>query len=126
LDILTSGTHLHITTWVIGIVLFLIAAFMNRESKGRKILHMVLRLFYILIIITGLALFIAYSSRDAMEYGLKFLFGLLTIGMMEMVLVRSKKQKPTTLFWVLFVVFLFVTMFFGFKLPIGIHFLANL
>jgi len=41
-----------------------------------------------------------------------------------MVLVRSKKQKPVTLFWVLFAVFLFVTMFFGFKLPVGINFLA--
>lgn len=123
MDFLTDTTHLHITTWVIGIVLFLVAAFMNRESKGRKIVHMILRLFYILIIISGLALFIAHSSFDAMQYGLKFLFGLLTIGMMEMVLVRSKKQKPVTLFWVLFAVFLFVTMFFGFKLPIGIDFL---
>ena len=124
MDFLTDTTHLHITTWVIGIVLFLVAAFMNRDSKGRKIVHMILRLFYILIIITGLALFIEWSSSDAMQYGLKFLFGLLTIGMMEMVLVRSKKQKPVTLFWVLFAVFLFVTMFFGFKLPVGINFLA--
>ena len=124
MDFLTETTHLHITTWVIAIVLFLAASFMNRESKGRKIVHMVLRLFYILIIITGLALFIEHSSFDAMQYGMKFLFGVLTIGMMEMVLVRSKKQKPVTLFWVLFVVFLLVTMFFGFKLPVGINFLA--
>ena len=123
MDFLTETTHLHITTWVVGIVLFLVAAFMNRESKGRKIVHMILRLFYILILITGLALFIEWSSSDAMQYGMKFLFGLLTIGMMEMVLVRSKKQKPVTLFWVLFAVFLFVTMFFGFKLPVGFDFL---
>ena len=123
MDFLTETTHLHITTWVVGIVLFLVAAFMNRESKGRKIVHMILRLFYILILITGLALFIEWSSSDAMQYGMKFLFGLLTIGMMEMVLVRSKKQKSVTLFWVLFAVFLFVTLFFGFKLPVGFDFL---
>lgn len=117
---LTDTTHLHITTWVIGIVLFLAAAFMARESKGRKIVHMILRLFYILIIITGLTLFIEHSSYDAMLYGLKFLFGLVTIGMMEMVLVRSKKQKSVTMFWVLFAVSLFVTMFLGFLLPIGL------
>lgn len=97
---------------------------MNPESKGRKILHMVLRLFYILVIITGLALFIAHSSYDAMEYGLKFLFGLLTIGMMEMVLVRGKKGKSVTLFWILFAVFLLASMFYGFRLPIGFRFLA--
>ncbi|WP_203332404.1 YisL family protein [Planococcus beigongshangi] len=124
MDFLTETTHLHITTWVIAILLFLAAAFMNPESKGRKISHMVLRLFYILIIITGLALFIEWSSADPMQYGIKFLFGILTIGMMEMVLVRSKKQKPVTLFWILFAVFLLVTMFFGFKLPIGFNFLA--
>ena len=117
---LTDTTHLHITTWVIGIVLFLAAAFMARESKGRKIVHMVLRLFYIMIIITGLTLFIEHSSADAMMYGLKFLFGIVTIGMMEMVLVRSKKQKPVTMFWALFAVSLFVTMFLGFLLPIGL------
>lgn len=124
MEFLTETTHLHITTWVIALVLFIVAAMMNRESKGRKISHMILRLFYILIIITGLALFIEWSSSDAMQYGLKFLFGILTIGMMEMVLVRSKKQKPVTLFWVLFAVFFFVTLFFGFKLPVGINFLA--
>lgn len=117
---LTDTTHLHITTWVIGIVLFLVAAFMAHESKGRKIVHMVLRLFYILIIISGLALFIEWSSSDPMVYGLKFLFGIVTIGMMEMVLVRSKKQKPVGMFWALFALSLFITMFLGFLLPIGL------
>lgn len=124
MDFLTETTHLHITTWVIAIVLFLAAAFMNPESKGRKIVHMILRLFYILIIITGLALFIEWSSSDAMQYGIKFLFGILTIGMMEMVLVRGKKGKSVTMFWILFAVFLLVTMFYGFRLPIGFNFLA--
>jgi len=122
LSIFTDTTHLHITTWVIAIVLFLIAAFMQRDSKGRKILHMVLRLFYILIIITGLTLFIEWSSSDPMVYGIKFLLGILTIGMMEMVLVRSKKQKPVTMFWALFALFLFATMFVGFMLPVGMDF----
>lgn len=124
MDFLTDTTHLHITTWVVALALFFAAAFMGSGNKGQKIVHMILRLFYILIIITGLALFIEWSSSDAMQYGMKFLFGILTIGMMEMVLVRSKKQKPVTLFWILFAVFLLVTMFFGFKLPVGFNFLA--
>ena len=122
MSIFTDTTHLHITTWVIAVILFLVAAFMQRDSKGRKILHMVLRLFYILIIITGLTLFIEWSSSDPMLYGIKFLLGILTIGMMEMVLVRSKKQKPVTMFWALFAVFLFATMFVGFMLPVGLDF----
>ncbi|ANU27746.1 YisL family protein [Planococcus versutus] len=122
MGILTDTTHLHITTWVVAVILFLVAAFMQRDSKGRKIVHMVLRLFYVLIIITGLALFIEWSSSDPMTYGIKFLLGLLTIGMMEMVLIRSKKQKPVTMFWALFVLFLLATMFIGFMLPVGLDF----
>ena len=124
MDFLTNATHVHITTWVVALILFFVAAIMANGSKGQKITHMILRLFYVLIIITGVALFIEYMDYDAMLYGMKFLGGILVIGMMEMVLVRTKKQKPTTMFWILFFVFLFITMFLGFKLPMGFNFLA--
>ncbi|MHA6258436.1 YisL family protein [Sporosarcina sp. CAU 1771] len=120
MDFLSDTTHLHILTWVVGVVLFLVATGMAKGSKGRKITHMITRLFYVLIIISGLLLFMRHSSLDAALYGVKFLLGVLTIGMMEMVLVRSSKDKSTTMFWVLFAIFLFATMFIGFKLPIGI------
>lgn len=116
MSFLTDSTHLHITTWVVAIVLFLIAAL----GKNSKVIHMVLRLFYILIIITGAALFYTTMSYGmGMEYGIKFILGILTIGMMEMVLVRKSKDKPTTVVWILFAIFLFATLFYGFKLPMG-------
>jgi len=124
LDFLAS-THLHITTWVIGIILFFVAVTMTNGSKGQKITHMVLRLFYVFIILTGVALFMAGMDFDmGMLYGFKLIGGVLIIGMMEMILVRMKKQKATTMFWILLFVFLFITMFLGFKLPMGINFLA--
>lgn len=122
MDFLTSTTHLHITTWVVGIVLFLVAALNGKGSKG---LHMALRLFYILIIITGGALFMAAMDYgQGMLYGIKFLLGIGVIAMMEMVLVKKKKNKSTTVFWVLFAIFLFATLYVGFKAPMGIAFLA--
>lgn len=123
MDFLTSTTHLHITTWVITIILFLVAAFV--QNKG---LHMTLRLFYILVIITGGALFMEGMKYEGygFEYGIKLLFGILLIGMMEMVLMRKSKNKSTTVFWVLFGIFLFLTLFVGFKLPMGMNFLMNL
>ena len=124
MDFLAS-THLHITTWVIGIILFFVAVTMTNGSKGQKITHMVLRLFYVFIILTGVALFmLGMDSEMGMLYGFKLIGGVLIIGMMEMILVRMKKQKATTMFWVLLFVFLFITMFLGFKLPMGINFLA--
>lgn len=124
LDALASSTHFHIFTWVVGIILFLVAAVMANGTKGRKITHMIARLFYVLIVISGALLFFKYSSADAALYGVKFLLGLLTIGMMEMVLVRSDKGKSITGVWILFFVFLFATMFLGFKLPVGISWFA--
>lgn len=116
MDFLTSTTHLHITTWVIALVLFFLAAFGIVKSKG---VHHALRLFYILAIVSGGALY----EPSIGDYHVKATFGLLTIVMMEMVLVRTKKQKPTTIFWVLFAIFLFLTLFYGFKLPMGFNFL---
>jgi len=121
LDFLSNSTHIHIFTWVVGIILFLVAASMPIDSKGRKITKMILRVFYILIIISGLALFLRWMSNDSALYGVKFLFGILTIGMMEMVFARQNKQKPAQIAWILFVVSLLITMFLGFKLPVGLH-----
>ncbi|MDN4606849.1 YisL family protein [Sporosarcina highlanderae] len=120
---LSDTTHFHIFTWVVGIIVFLVAAVMANGTKGKKITHMIARLFYVLIIISGVALFIkGMDYGRGAEYGIKFLLGLVTIGMMEMVLVRSAKGKSVTMFWVLFFVFLLATMFLGFKLPMGFEF----
>lgn len=123
MDFLSSTPHFHIFTWVVGIIIFLVSAVMANGTKGKKITHMIARLFYVLILISGVALFIkGMDYGRGAEYGIKFLLGLLTIGMMEMVLVRSEKGKKVTTFWILFFVFLFATMFYGFKLPMGMNF----
>ncbi|WP_153732006.1 YisL family protein [Sporosarcina obsidiansis] len=121
---LTDTTHFHILTWVVGIVLFLVSASMASGTKGKKIAHMILRLFYILIIVSGAALFFTHMGLNSMLYGIKFVLGLFTIGFMEMTLVRGNKGKNTGLMWILFIVFLLATLFVGFKLPLGFDFLA--
>ena len=116
---------MHVFTWVVGLILFLVAAVMPIESKGRKITHMIARLFYVLILFSGILLFMKSMDFDqAALYGVKFLLGFFTIGMMEMVLVRSQKGKKVSTLWILFFVFLFATMFLGFKLPMGITWFA--
>ena len=122
MGVFTDTTHLHIFTWVVAVILFLAAAVMAKGNKGRKIVHMILRLFYILVIISGAFLFFTWSSADAAMYGVKFLLGVLTVGFMEMVLVRQNKDKPTTVFWVLFFISFLATMFIGLSLPIGMDF----
>ncbi|MEO4054236.1 YisL family protein [Solibacillus sp. CAU 1738] len=113
MDFLTGSTHIHITTWVLAIVLFLIAALASKPNKG---VHMALRVMYILIIITGGALFMENRSiiaEGGMWYDMKLLFGVLVIGFMEMILVRKTKGKSTTMFWVLFGIVFLVTLYLG-------------
>jgi cation transport ATPase len=122
MSFLTSGTHLHITTWVIALVLFFIAAFASKKLTG---VQMALRVMYILIIITGGALFLEWRDKIAesgMNYDMKVLFGILVIAFMEMILGRKNKGKSLNIFWVLFGVVLLVTLYLGLSMGIGINF----
>lgn len=114
-----DSTHLHITTWVIAVILFFIAY--SKTSTG---VHMALRLFYVLVLATGLMLFGKHHSINDMLYGMKMLAGILTIGLMEMVLVRKKKGKDTSKVLIGMVLLLIITIYLGFKLPLGLNFFA--
>lgn len=117
MDFLTQSTHLHITTWVITLILFFVAAL---ASKKLTAVHMTLRLFYILVIVTGALLYFEYrdwivleNDGSGMIYDMKFLFGILLIGGMEMVLVGKSKGKKPTVGWILFAVSLIAVLLLG-------------
>ena len=89
-----STTHLHITTWVIGIILFFITyALLKKGNPKAKMLHMITRLFYILIFLSGGMLISNFSY-----YAQKMIVGILVIAFMELVLVRTKKKKVPELY----------------------------
>ncbi|MDQ0224207.1 YisL family protein [Metabacillus niabensis] len=113
-------THVHITSWVIAIILFFVATSLlkSKKEKQAKIVSMILRVFYILVIGTGVLILSGFTSIDG-EYIGKIILGILTIGMMEMVLAKVKKGKPAMLFWILFFVILILTISLGLRLPEG-------
>ncbi|MCG7331756.1 YisL family protein [Salinicoccus roseus] len=115
--------HLHLTALVLAIILFIITYNSidspDGESKYSKALHMVLRVIYLIILFTGLMLFLDFSSGDQMMYGLKFLAGLITIGLMEMALIKQRKKGTGRNLVIALVVFLIVTIALGIYLPAG-------
>ncbi|MGE6630922.1 YisL family protein [Bacillus sp. NPDC077027] len=119
------GTHLHITAWVLGLILFFVAlALTGKNEKGAKIVHMIVRLFYLLIIATGAELYVRTGMKIPGfqgEYMGKMLLGIIVIGLMEMVLVRKKKGKSIVGVLIGFVVVAVVTILLGLRLPIGFH-----
>lgn len=121
-----DNTHAHITTWVVALILFVVVLLLRKggNQKGAKITQMILRLFYLLIILTGVLLFSKHQGYDPALYGIKLLGGIIAIAMMEMVLVRGAKEKNTGIFWIIFIIALAVTFFLGLKLPLGWNMLS--
>jgi hypothetical protein len=107
-------THAHITTWVLVLILFFVALFLynGRKLKGAKIVHMVLRLFYILVLLTG-GMLIEMTGM----YLLKAIAGLWVLSSIEMVLVKTAKGKSTKGFWIQFVISLILVLYLGYTLP---------
>ena len=113
-------THAHITTWVIALILFFVAISLHKNGKtrGLKVVQMILRLFYLLIIATGVGMLFSLSTISVL-YWIKAILGVLVIGFFEMVLSKTIKGKSTGVLWTLFVVAFVVVVYLGFKLPLG-------
>lgn len=110
-------THAHISTWAIALILFVVVLVLTKigKEKGAKITSMVLRLFYILIVVTGLQLGWGWITNG--QYVLKMVLGIVVIGLMEMISVRTRKGKSTVVLWVVFVLALAYIIHLGFSLP---------
>ncbi|KAB8139185.1 YisL family protein [Gracilibacillus oryzae] len=120
-------THLHITSWALGLILLIIAFVMYKKgSKAGKILHMILRLDYLLILYSGGDLIAEYMSIGFPEFPLlgelivKLIAGLWVIVAMEMILVKTSKSKPATSYWVQLIIAAAIAIILGFfRLPIS-------
>ena len=113
--------HLHITAWVVAfILLFVVVGFYKQGKKQGKMLHMILRLDYLLILYSGGSLFAEYTKISG-ELIIKIIAGLLAIIAIEMITVKTNKQKSTKTWWIVFVVSALVAIILGFtRLPLGI------
>lgn len=122
--------HLHLTAIVVSIILYLVVYFMYKgnnssDNKVAKILHMVLRLFYLIVLFSGLMIYVGNmegisNSGGHMQYGIKVLLGLLSVVFMEVSIVRLKKQSAAaTTMMVVTLVLLIATVIMGSILPLG-------
>ncbi|MFD1850041.1 YisL family protein [Oceanobacillus bengalensis] len=115
-------THMHITSWVLGFILFIVAFVLLKQGKNAKVVQMILRLDYLFILYTGGALLGDYISNSGMpilaEAITKGVAGVWLIAAMEMILVKSSKNKSVTGVWIQFVIALIIVMVLGFvRLP---------
>jgi len=111
--------HAHMTAWFLALILFFVSLGLHKsgKEKGSKIVHMILRVVYLLILLTGFMLL--SSINITIMYVLKAAVGLWVISMLEMILIRTKKNGKASILWIQFVVALLLVLYLGFSLPLG-------
>ncbi|MHC5250928.1 YisL family protein [Listeria kieliensis] len=112
--------YLHLISWA-AIIILTLAAWISypKSEKGFTIFAMIDRVFYLVLILSGIMM-IQYSIETNWLVALfKILMGIVTIGVIEMLLSFRKKKRPTGLFLVLFVVAVVITIALGFYLSGG-------
>lgn len=112
--------HAHMSAWFLALVLFFVSLGLHKsgKEKGSKIVQMVLRVVYVLILLTGFLLLFGLTNITVM-YVLKAAVGLWVISMLEIILIRTKKNEKTSILWLQFIVALLFVLYLGFSLPLG-------
>ncbi|SEO50045.1 Protein of unknown function [Amphibacillus marinus] len=119
--------HLHVTSWLLAFILFLIAwpLYVKGKSQTAIILHWIIRISYVIILISGSVLLYRYSQAEvwqtySAEVIVKAAAGLWAVVMLEATLHRMKGGKPFKGFTVQLVVMFAITLILGFgRLPWG-------
>lgn len=112
--------HGHITGWVLALILFVVAIVLLKggKAKGAKIVQMILRVLYLVIIATGV-LMLTQVHNITFMYILKAVVGLWVIGLFEMILSRAVSNRNTKVFWIQFVIAFALVLYLGFSLPMS-------
>nr|WP_263313859.1 DUF1516 family protein [Mammaliicoccus sp. Marseille-Q6498] len=111
--------HFHIFSWLVTIILF----FVVYAKVTNKPVHMVLRLFMLLTLISGFVVFMQAMGINGMLYGIKLLLGLAVLVLMELTIIKKKKNKNSKGLLISTIVVIVLTILLGSYLPMGVlHF----
>lgn len=107
--------HAHVTTWSIGLLLFFITFTLGKldKEKAQRAVHMILRIFYILILFTGGYLLFVMWQLNILAV-IKGLIGMWLISLMELIIVRGEKGQPTKSLWIQFIIALIAVFIMGY------------
>jgi hypothetical protein len=118
--------HAHMTAWFLALVLFIVAIFLLKggKTKGAKIVQMIIRVMYLLILGTGFMMLAKANETGLLgsdflwKYIVKVVLGIGVIGVLEMILARMKKNKSTGVMWIVFIIVFALTLYLGFNLTL--------
>ncbi|TSB48156.1 DUF1516 family protein [Alkalicoccobacillus porphyridii] len=103
----------HAGSWAILILLFLASYFLFRwgKQKASKIVYMIVRLFYIIMLVSGVGMLF---NNMQLSFIIKGVLAIMLIGIMEVIMGRTKRKELTGSFWIVFAVLLAVVVALGY------------
>ena len=122
--------HLHLTAIIVSLILFIAVFAMYKknnssDNKPALILHMVLRVFYLLVLFSGIMIYVGNmegisAAGSHMQYGIKALLGILSVVFMEVAVVRLKKHSASVnVLLVVTLILIIAAVIMGSTLPLG-------
>lgn len=112
--LMTMFAHTHASSWFITLALFALSyAFLKGgKAKPQKITQMILRLFYIIMLVSGVGMLIVY--RFPLVLVIKGILAIVLIGIMEMIITRGGKGQSISKYWLPFFIALALVLLIGF------------
>ncbi|MDQ0208234.1 DUF1516 family protein [Alkalicoccobacillus murimartini] len=115
----------HAGSWAFLILFFLVAYFLYRwgKPKASKIVYMIVRLFYIIMLASGIGMLVIYLNLSPslgsfvsayILYLVKGLLAIMLIGMMEVIMGRTKRKDTTGSFWIILIILIVTVVTLGF------------
>ena len=113
--LITAFSHSHAGSWFLTLLLFAIGVVLLKNGKGKalKITQMILRLFFVIMLISGVGLIVGLQFPAL--YIIKGILAIILIALMEIILTRSAKGKETKAFWLSFAGVLPIVLLIGFN-----------
>lgn len=117
---LISQTYTHMTSWFILLFFYFFILIMYKGTKGRKIMHILVRVMYVVVIITGGSLYYVMMHSDHwLAYIFKIIAGVLFIILAEITIIRANKSKKFQIPFLSSLAMIIFMMFMGYYLPMG-------
>jgi|GEM_PF-755428 len=112
LDILK---YTHEGSWIFVAILFFLTVFLYKKSskKSATITQMFLRIFYLLMILSGLGMIIAFNFP--LFYTTKGIIAVVMVGFMEVCCGRLAKNAPYFTLFIVSTILLIVVLLMGFR-----------
>lgn len=96
--------HMHGDLWPVLIILFLLSVIFRRQS----VTLWLQRLLYIVQLVTGIMMLVNYGWPGLFIF--KGIIALIMFGLMDMIVVKTKKKKPVAVLWILFIIALAIIL----------------